>query len=256
MIAILDLNTGFLSDNRLGKRELKVLIAIAAHKDHDTNECWPSRTRLSELTGILEVNISTSTSKLVELGYLKKKVRKGRSNIYQVLQPEANLKQVSKPKQVSKEIPRSSHFETGQGIKTDTHNKPVTDQEQTKAEKWSQITFARFKKLKNKPDYSEEFNGIWKNYKMSCANNNSEEGSKLYAWFCMLQRLDSGLDRVQIELALKVYITKITKVRSKLMHLSTFFHSEELINQYLDENQDDEQKFQSAKIEGFEDRFR
>ena len=203
-----------------------------------------------------KVNISTSTSKLVELGYLKKRIRNGRSNIYQVLQSEADLKQVSKPKQVSKQIPSSSHFETGRGIKTDTHNKPVTDQEQTKAEKWSHITFARFKKLKNKPDYSEEFNGIWKNYKMSCANNNSEEGSKLYAWFCMLQRLDSGLDRVQIELALKVYITKITKVRSKLMHLSTFPNSEELINQYLDENQDDEQKFQFAKIEGFEDRFK
>ena len=31
--AILDLKTGFLRDKRLGKRELKVLIAIAAHKD-------------------------------------------------------------------------------------------------------------------------------------------------------------------------------------------------------------------------------
>ena len=40
------------------------------------------------------------------------------------------------------------------------------------------------------------------------------------------------------------------------MHLSTFLNGEELINQYLDENQDDEQKFQSAKIEGFEDRFK
>ena len=172
MIAILALNTGFLSDNRLGKRELKVLIAIAAHKDHDTNECWPSRTRLSELTGIHKVNISTSTSKLVELGYLKKRIRNGRSNIYQVLQPEADLKQVSKPKQVSKEIPSSSHFETGQGIKTDTHNKPVTDQEQTKTVKWSQITFDRFKQLKNKPEYSEEFNGIWnKESNRKCAEH-------------------------------------------------------------------------------------
>ena len=250
MIAILDLNTGFLSDKRLGKRELKVLIAIAAHKDQDTNECWPSRSRLSELTGILEVNISTSTSKLVELGYLKKKVRKGRSNIYQVLQPEANLKQVSK------EIPRSSHFETGQGIKTDTHNKPVTDQEQTKAEKWSQITFARFKKLKNKPDYSEEFNGIWKNYKLACENNNSEGGSKQHAWFCMLQRLDSGLDSFQIQLVLKAYIAKKTKVGFKLKHLSSFLNEEELIYQILDEIQDDKKKIQSARIEGFEDRFK
>ena len=256
MKAILDLNTGFLSAKRLGKRELKVLIAIAAHKDHDTNECWPSRTRLSELTGILEVNISTSTSKLVELGYLKKKIRKGRSNIYQVLQPEDDLKQVSKPKQVSKEIPSSSHFETGQGIKTDTHNKPVTDQEQTKAEKWSQITFARFKKLKNKPDYSEEFNGIWKNYKLACENNNSEGGSKQHAWFCMLQRLDSGLDRVQIELALKAYVVKKTKVGFKLAHLSTVLNEQELINQYLDEIEDEEKKIQSARIEGFENRFK
>ena len=106
----MDLNTGFLKDKRLGKRELKVLIAIAAHKDHDTNECWPSRTRLSELTGILEVNISTSTSKLVELGYLKKRIRNGRSNIYQVLQPEADLKQVSKPKQVSKQTSKNLSF--------------------------------------------------------------------------------------------------------------------------------------------------
>ena len=248
----MDLNTGFLSDKRLGKRELKVLIAIAAHKDQDTNECWPSRSRLSELTGILEVNISTSTSKLVELGYLKKKVRKGRSNIYQVIRRETDLKQVSKSKQVSKQIVILKRAK----YQTDTHNKPVTDQEQTKTVKWSQITFDRFKQLKNKPEYSEEFNGIWRNYKLSCANNNSIEGSKLYAWFCMLQRLDSGLDKVQIELALKVYITKITKLRSKLMHLSTFLNGEELINQYLDENQDDEQKFQSAKIEGFEDRFK
>ena len=250
MIAILDLNTGFLSDNRLGKRELKVLIAIAAHKDHDTNECWPSRTRLSELTGIHKVNISTSTSKLVELGYLKKKIRKGRSNIYQVLQPEDNLKQVSK------QIPTSSYFETGGGIKTDTHNKPVTDQEQTKAEKWSQITFARFKKLKNKPDYSEEFNGIWKNYKLACENNNSEGGSKQHAWFCMLQRLDSGLDRVQIELVLKAYVLKKTKVGFKLAHLSTVLNEQELINQYLDEIEDEEKKIQSARIEGFENRFK
>ena len=256
MKAILDLKTGFLRDKRLGKRELKVLIAIAAHKDQETNECWPSRARLSDLTGILEVNISTSTSKLVELGYLKKKVRKGRSNIYQVLQPEANLKQVSIPKQVSKVIPRSSHFDTGQGIKTDTYNKPVTDQEQTKAEKWSQITFARFKKLKNKPDYSEEFNGIWKNYKLACENNNSEGGSKQHAWFCMLQRLDSGLDRVQIQLVLKAYIAKKTKVGFKLKHLSSFLNEEELIYQILDEIQDDKKKIQSARIEGFEDRFK
>ena len=256
MIAILDLNTGFLSDNRLGKRELKVLIAIAAHKDQDTNECWPSRSRLSVLTGILEVNISTSTSKLVELGYLKKKVRKGRSIIYQVLQPEANLKQVSKPKQVSKEIPRSSHFETGGGIKTDTHNKPVTDQEPTKAGKWSQMTYRRFKNLRGKPDYSEEFNGIWKNYKLACENNNSEGGSKQHAWFCMLQRLDSGHDIFQIELVLKAYVLKKIKVGFKLAHLSTVLNEQELINQYLDEIEDEEKKIQSARIEGFENRFK
>jgi len=202
------------------------------------------------------VNISTSTSKLVELGYLKKKIRNGRSNIYQVLQPEADLKQVSKPKQVSKEIPSSSHFETGQGIKTDTHNKPVTDQEQTKAEKWSQMTIGRFKKLKNKPDYSEEFNGTWKNYKMACTQNNSEAGSKQHAWFCMLQRLDSGLDRVQIELVLKAYIAQKIKTQFKLKHLSSFLNEEELINQYLEEIEDDEQKIQSARIEGFENRFK
>ena len=71
----------------------------------------------------------------------------------------------------------------------------------------------------------------------------------------MLQRLDSGLDRVQIQLVLKAYIAK-KKVGFKLKHLSSFLNEEELIYQILDEIQDDKKKIQSARIEGFEDRFK
>ena len=118
------------------------------------------------------------------------------------------------------------------------------------------MTYTRFKNLRGKPDYSEEFNCIWKNYKLACENNNSEGGSKQHAWFCMLQRLDSGHDIFQIELVLKAYVLKKTKVGFKLAHLSTVLNEQELINQYLDEIEDEEKKIQSARIEGFENRFK
>ena len=51
-------------------------------------------------------------------------------------------------------------------------------------------------------------------------------------------------------------ITKKTKVGFKLKHLSSFLNEEELIYQILDEIQDDKKKIQSARIEGFEDRFK
>ena len=83
-----------------------------------------------------------------------------------------------------------------------------------------------------------------------------KEDQKQHAWFCMLQRLDSGLDSFQIQLVLKAYIAKKTKVVFKLKHLSSFLNEEELIYQILDEIQDDKKKIQSARIEGFEDRFK
>ena len=58
MFAMMDLDTGFLCDPRLGKRDLKVLIALCAHADRQDGGCFPSRKRISEITGLLEESLS------------------------------------------------------------------------------------------------------------------------------------------------------------------------------------------------------
>ena len=89
MKAFLDLECGFLSDRRLGKNDLKVLIVLIAHWNTTTKECFPGHKRLSEMTGIHYTHISTSVRRLCEFGYVKKMDRPGRSNLYRVLEPLA-----------------------------------------------------------------------------------------------------------------------------------------------------------------------
>lgn len=68
-------------DRNLKFESLKVLMALAKHADED-GKCFPGRALLAQLTGIHPVNVSKSTSKLVELGWLIKQRRNGRSSIY------------------------------------------------------------------------------------------------------------------------------------------------------------------------------
>ena len=89
MKAFLDLECGFLSDRRLGKNDLKVLIVLIAHWNAKTKECFPGHKRLSEMTGIHYTNISKSVRRLCEFGWIKKTARPGKSNSYQILGPLA-----------------------------------------------------------------------------------------------------------------------------------------------------------------------
>lgn len=69
----------------LRKAEFAVLTALQTFADREGN-CWPSRKKLSELTGYHVTKISKITTRLVELGILEKIGRGGRSSCrYRVL---------------------------------------------------------------------------------------------------------------------------------------------------------------------------
>ena len=91
MKAFLDLECGFLFDWRLGKNDLKVLIALVAHSNNATKECFPRHKKVSEMTGIHYTHISTSVRRLCEFGWIKKAARPGKSNSYQILGPLAEF---------------------------------------------------------------------------------------------------------------------------------------------------------------------
>ena len=103
MFALIDFESGLLTDKRLGIRELKVYIVLAGHADKKTRMCWPSRKRISDLTGIHPSNVSVATRKLEECGYLEKRINSGGANHYKLLEPLSNPIPVSKTLQVSKE---------------------------------------------------------------------------------------------------------------------------------------------------------
>lgn len=67
-------------DARLSKTELRVLGAILSFRNKDTNLCWPSREQISERCRIPLCKISTATTSLVNLGWLKKQGNGGKSS--------------------------------------------------------------------------------------------------------------------------------------------------------------------------------
>lgn len=73
-------------DRNLKFESVKVLMALAKHADPD-GRCFPSRGLLAELTGMHPVNVSKSTRKLVELGWLTMERRNGRSSIFYLRVP-------------------------------------------------------------------------------------------------------------------------------------------------------------------------
>ena len=65
-------------DNRLTKTDLRVLGAILSWRDKKTNQCWPKRAQISDRCRLPLCKISTSTTRLVTLGWLKKEGDGGR----------------------------------------------------------------------------------------------------------------------------------------------------------------------------------
>ena len=255
MKAFFDNETEILKDPRIGKRDIKVYLALILHADSKTGECWPSRSRISKLTGIHESHVSSSTNRLVEFGYIQKRHTSGKSNKYRIVKPVSKTAPVSKSVPVAKSVPTGIQNGYQPVSKTATQNKPITDQEQTNRRKWCEYTYERFRKLNSKPGYSEDFQAIWKSYKSSCSQNKSEEGNKHRAWFCFLQRVDEGFESSVITEAINAYVRKKTKAESKQAHLSTLLNDPELIEQFHEEIKDEASRTESIRIQGFENRF-
>jgi hypothetical protein len=68
------------ADDRLTKTDLRVLLAILSFRNKKTNLCCPRRDAIAERTGLPICKISTSTTHLVELGWLEKSGSGGRSS--------------------------------------------------------------------------------------------------------------------------------------------------------------------------------
>jgi hypothetical protein len=85
-----------LSDSRLGKNELKVLISLFLFAGK-TGKCFPKRETISQLTSIPVGKISTITTRLSALGWIEKQGNGGRSSPahYLIRQPETLPKTVT-----------------------------------------------------------------------------------------------------------------------------------------------------------------
>ena len=255
MIAIMDLESGFLSDKRLGKNDIKVLIAIVAHINQKTGECYPSRVRLSKMTGLHASKISSATKNLTAWGYIKKIPSSGKMNTYRLLKPLSKLEPVPNQEGVPKQVQTPPKNGTGPLPKSATQNIPITKKEQTNPRCWSKFTYDKFKKLEDRPEPDQNFEVLWKKYRNACDANKSNEGVKLKAWFYYLQCMDSGFKDDQIKASLVGYISKKEKVPEKLGHLSTVLNDQELLKQLSEEIQEEKEQFEKANIKGIDTRF-
>ena len=117
-----------IQDQRLTKRQIKVLIALLSFRGKNTNTVWPSREKLSQRCNLPVTRISQTTSELVDLGWLTKDGKGGfsKSTRYQITVP--NLVTVTKSVTVTKTVtPTVTKTVTGMGV-----TKTVTGKELTK----------------------------------------------------------------------------------------------------------------------------
>jgi len=117
-----------IQDQRLTKRQIKVLIALLSFRGKNTNTVWPSREKLSGRCGMPVTRISQTTSELVDLGWLTKTGKGGfsKSTRYQITAP--NLVTVTNSVTVTKTVtPTVTKTVTGMGV-----TKTVTGKELTK----------------------------------------------------------------------------------------------------------------------------
>ena len=254
MIAMMHLESGFLSDKRLGKNDIKVLIAIVAHYNWETKVCNPSRARLSKFTGLHASKISAATKNLTDWGYIDKIPSSGKLNNYR-LKLLSKSEPVPNQEGVPKQVQTPTQNGTGPLPKTGTQNIPITKKEQTTHRCLSQITYSQFQKSKDRPEPDQNFEILWRDYRKACAANESEEGVKLRAWFHYLQRMDSGFDNGKIKTVIERYISKKKKASSKLKHFSNVLNDQELLKQLNQEIQEEKEQFEKTKIKGIDTRF-
>ena len=124
-------------DDRLSKTEIRVLGAILSWRKSDTNLRWPTRDQISERTNLPVCKISTATTSLVKLGWLKKEGNGGKStpSKYYLTVPDIAKKvtdsvTVSQPKKVTDSVTLTDSVTVTDSVTqtvTDSVTQTVTD---------------------------------------------------------------------------------------------------------------------------------
>jgi len=173
------METDFLKDERLGKRELKVLIVLIAHADKKTKECWPSRKRISELTGIHPPNVSQAIKNLITFKYITKLKSDGTTNRYKI---KGGINLI--PGEVSKQypggiksIPKGYQNDTSGGIKTIPGTKYIelsnelSNELHTPDPPKNRDLIREFTNRDSNNRKTHDTEGWWEKYKRGCSRN-------------------------------------------------------------------------------------
>ena len=105
-------------DTRLTPREFKVLAALYSYRKKGTQLVYPKRETLSKRTGISIENISRITTRLEELGLLKKEGNGGRSRAirYTLIVPSNSVKNDTVTNDVENDMVNSNGVKNDRGI--------------------------------------------------------------------------------------------------------------------------------------------
>lgn len=190
-------------DHRLTAMQYRVLIAILSFRNRNSDTCYPSREKLAQRTGYSIANISKVTGALVNLGWLEKDGKGGRSSttIYRVKVPEtvADQATVSADETVSG-LETVSELATVAG----SDNKTVAGSDTltvaglaTRIEQTSEQTKEQRKDIlvpsvpsgTAKGDYSPAFEAVWADYPQRAGGNSKRDAYKAWA-----ARVKAGAD--------------------------------------------------------------
>lgn len=99
-------------DDRLTKTDIRVLGALLSFREKSANICWPTREKLASRCNLPLCKISTSTSHLVELGWLQKTGDGGKSSPskYEFLIPFLGKSNNETQKKCVKNAPKNDVF--------------------------------------------------------------------------------------------------------------------------------------------------
>ena len=286
--------TDILLDNRLGKNDIKVLLVLSAHANQQ-GICWPSRNRIAEMSGIHIGNITNILNRIRDYGYIEIQPSSGHSNRYKMIfmGPKAETVESVRENQEIDEPNAEGLVDSNKGVDqglvdsnkgedqglvdsnkgglvdSNKHNYKenykenliVINNEKSVPQSydWKRMTFSKFKGLKTRPDFSEEFISIWKRYRKACSELDSENGNRLHAFFRYLILQEHGFRHEDIVVSIRRYVETKRKSGYSMAHLSTFLNDPDLVRQHFeDENDANDNKPQEpveVEIPDFSARF-
>lgn len=83
-------------DTYIANTNDKIVLAVIARHANSEGVCWPSRQRISEMTGLCERSVSKSVAELLGRGYIKKIAGDHTTNTYQVITSKLNVPAAAK----------------------------------------------------------------------------------------------------------------------------------------------------------------